>query len=308
MTLTRPSRLNPAAAVPRDGRNRPLVVPMAGGKPKAHTRVTTHIACLEDESALHRFDKRMTIYGAARRPSILAGAASADPDSPEGKALLERIVATADRLSDKDAKANRGTRLHSYTEDADLGRSLPSNISAVDRADIAAYLLATTAFEVMETELFCVVPELGAAGTMDRVGVFDGVTPDGKDAGIVVADIKSGRLDYGHLKREAQLAVYSRGKRYNHAKFPVNVNDPVAFAAWKKRAFSAAEAQAAYGELQVNQTWGLVIHLPAGQANCSLHWADLRRGWANAQLGLQIRMARSAAKAHVPAIPKSKCE
>ncbi|GLZ81422.1 hypothetical protein Afil01_62290 [Actinorhabdospora filicis] len=245
----------------------------------------------------------MTLYGASCSPAIVGEAARLDPEAD--KRRLDELVLTADRLSGKDTKADQGTWRHTLTEHADKGLPLPAGASRADLDDLAAYLLTTARLTHLAVETFVVIPELAAAGTADRLAHVDARTPDGEDAGIVVADIKTGRLDYGIAKIEAQLASYSRGRKYDHRRFPVDTTDPRGFAAWKKTARTAEEAAAAYGPLpDVNQQWGLVIHLPTGKARCDLYWADLRSGWANAQFASAIRASRRMRPKLVPAALK----
>src|SRR5262249_49765222 len=44
---------------------------------------------------------------------------------------------------------------------------------------------------------------------------------------------------------------------------------------------------------EVRQDLGLVIHLPAGNGNCTLHAVDLEQGWEAAQLAISVREWRS---------------
>ncbi|MFJ1932607.1 hypothetical protein ACIOGZ_08005 [Kitasatospora sp. NPDC088160] len=282
--------------VPRDGRGRPLVVPKTGGRPRGLTRTTTHIDCIEDKSALTAWGKRMTLLGASRQPSLLTGLQELDPAGREGRAALDAAAEAAVNIAGANDRRERGTHLHTLSEYVDRGEELPSRASAADLADMAAYKVATMAFDVVAVEQFVVIDELGTAGTADRILRYDGPGPDGRPIdGLVIGDLKTGSsMAYGALKAASQLAIYSRGELYDHAAFPVDQRDRKSFEAWKRTTFSPSAASAAYSPLPgVNQDWGVIIHLPAGQAHCTLYWADLRLGWEAARLALDIRGMRA---------------
>jgi hypothetical protein len=93
---------------------------------------------------------------------------------------------------------------------------------------------------------------------------------------------------------------------YDHTRFPVDASDKQAFATWKKTEFTAEEAASAYSPLPpVNKDWGIIVHLPQGEGVCKLYWADLKIGWALAQLALTIRGARSTKGALRPFVAQA---
>ncbi|MEU0343315.1 hypothetical protein ABZ092_31270, partial [Streptomyces bobili] len=164
------------------------------------------------------------------------------------------------------------------------------------------YMMATSVLKVIAIEQFVVVPELSVGGTFDRLSYYEGPGPDGKPiAGNFITDTKTGSIQYGKLKMASQLAVYSRGKLYDHTLFPVDADDKDAIKAWKKEKFTAEQAAPAYAPLPpVSQDWGIIVHLPAGEGVCNLYWVDLNIGWALAQLALTVRNARSTKGAMLP--------
>src|SRR5690606_11260548 len=101
--------------------------------------------------------------------------------------------------------------------------------------------------------------ELKIGGTHDRT-----VRYQGRD---YIADIKTGSVEFGALKIAMQLAVYSRSVLY----------DP----ATRERT-----------PLEVDQDRAIVIHLPAGQGRCDLHWVDIAAGWEAVQVATQVRRWR----------------
>ncbi|MYT31764.1 hypothetical protein GTY73_23775 [Streptomyces sp. SID8354] len=285
-----------APDVPRDGRGRPLVVPKHGGKPRTLTRTTTFIDAIEDKSALAAWGKRMVLVGAASWPSLVDQSRDLDPTSRRGKATLNALAERAVELAGAHAKREKGTHLHALSERVDQGEELPPGTSPADLADMAAYKVATITFDVVAVEQFVVVDELGVGGTFDRLLRYAGPGPDGDHIeGFFIGDLKTGSVEYGGLKMASQLAVYAHGELYDHTKFPVDQGDTKAFARWKKSSVPAEQAATAYTSLPpVNQDWGVVIHLPAGEATCTLYWADLRLGWAAARLAGEVRAMRGA--------------
>ncbi|ATI18894.1 exonuclease [Streptomyces phage SqueakyClean] len=300
--LPAPKPLHPNLSVPRDGWGRPLIVPEGGGRPKGHTRTTTFIDCIEDKSNLIDWGKRMVLVGAARRPDLVKKALGLDPSESSDKRSLDSLTEQLTESSGANDKSRKGTYLHDLSEYVDRGDPLPKEISGADLDDMAAYMMATSVLKVVAIEQFVVVPELGVGGTFDRLSYYDGPGPDGKPiSGNFITDTKTGSIEYGKLKMASQLAVYSRGKLYDHKHFPVNADDKKAFAAWKKTEFTADQAAQAYSPLPpVNQDWGIIVHLPAGTGTCDLYWVDLNIGWALAQLALTVRKARSTKGAMKP--------
>lgn len=287
--------VHPNYSVPRDGWGRPIVVPRGGGKPKGYTRTTTFIDCIEDKSALIDWGKRMVLVGATKRPDLVDKARPLDPESPDDKKRLNELAEQATDASGANDKREKGTHLHGLSELVDAGQPLPAGLPARDVEDMAAYLMETSPLTVKAVEQFVVVDELGVAGTFDRMAEYDGPGPDGAPiSGNFIADVKTGSVEYGGLKMAAQLACYSRGVKYDFARFPVNAQDKAAVASFKKRVIDMQDAEAAYSPLPpVNQDWGIIIHLPAGKGECTLYWVDLNLGWEAAELALRIRELRS---------------
>ncbi|MFC9736657.1 hypothetical protein ACFVKC_01910 [Streptomyces noursei] len=271
-------------------------MPKDGGEPRALTRTTTFIDAIEDKSALTAWGKRMVLVGAAAQPSLLDQMRDLDPASREGKSALNALTERAVQLAGAHTKRERGTHLHALSERVDQGEELPASASPADLADMAAYKVSTLAFDVVAVEQFVVVDELGVGGTFDRLLRYAGPGPDGDHVeGLFIGDLKTGSVEYGGLKMASQLAVYARGELYDHTKFPVDHGNTRAFTRWKKSSVPAEQAATAYTALPpVNQDWGIVIHLPAGEAACTLYWADLRLGWAAAKLAGEVRAMRGA--------------
>lgn len=283
------------ASVPRDGWDRPLVIPKGGGKPKAHTRTTTFIDCIEDKSSLVDWGKRMVLLGAGVDPSLAAAALLLDRDDKDDKRVLNALAEKAMDACGANDKREKGTYLHGLSEIVDEGQALPAGVAAGDMLDMAAYSLAMMDMTYTHIEKLVVVNHLAVAGTPDRVVHFEGTGPDGKPIkGHFIFDLKTGNVEYGRLKIAAQLAAYSRGEFYDFSLFPVDVEDKKAFAKWKKTEVPAEEAALAYTPIGgVNQEWGIVLHLPSGSGEAELYWVNLTTGWMACEMALTIRATRS---------------
>jgi len=106
------------------------------------------------------------------------------------------------------------------------------------------------------------------AGTFDRIVTVPGV-------GQVTADLKCGKtLEFSWLDYTIQLALYA--------------HSPLIWDGLTKT----------YAQMspKLRTDKGLIIHLPSGQARCSMHWVDLEAGWELAKLAGQVRTARAGAK------------
>jgi hypothetical protein len=297
--------------VPRDGNDRPLIVPKGGGKPIAHTRVTTFIDCIEDKSNLADWGKRSVLLGAAAQPSILDAVAALDEDDPNYRDRLSALAERAMEAAGAHDRREKGTDLHALSELVDAGVPLPESASAADVADMAAYRLSIINFEVGKMERFVVCSPLGVAGTYDRDLRYTGPGPlPGMrfEDELLIGDLKTGKsMDYGGLKMASQLAVYSRSEVYDHTLFPIPpltsrqkvTGDPdrdykKRLDNFKKTVVTPEEAAKAYSPIgPVNQEWGVIIHLSSGSGKAGLYWADLTLGWEAAQEGLTIRSLRS---------------
>ncbi|MEU6959577.1 hypothetical protein [Streptomyces chrestomyceticus] len=270
------------------------MIPKGGGKPRGLTRTTTYIDAIEDKTALATWGKRMVLVGAGARPDLAARTRDISPDTREGRNALDTLTERALDLAGANNRREKGTHLHALSERVDQGEELPPGTASADLADMAAYKVATVALDMVAVEQFVVLDELGVGGTFDRMVRYAGPGPDGEHIeGLFIADLKTGSVQYGGLKMASQLAVYSRGELYDHTLFPVDPDDAKGFARWKKTAVPTEAAATAYTPLPpVSQDWGIVIHLPAGEASCTLYWADLRLGWAAARLAGEVRAMR----------------
>lgn len=246
----------------RDQYGRPLVPDPTTGKVKAWTRVTTLANTLSDRFALEQWQQRNIVRGMAARENLLVRAAAAGDDRDQ----LTAIVKDALEAAQASSAADIGTALHSLTEQIDSGED-PA-IPKAYQADIKAYLKALenggVTIEPGWIERFVVVQSLGAAGTPDRL-----VRVEGYDKPII-GDLKTGAnaVKYSQVEIAAQLAVYAHADHY-----------------W--------DGEKHYRMPAVDQERALVIHMPAGQGTCELHWVDIEVGWA---IALDCHKARDTRK------------
>lgn len=246
-----------APDVKRDRWGRPLIASPDGGKPEPYVRVSTLAKALDSKEGLMQWKQRMTAIGLGKRPDLAERAAITDPTDKRG---LKEIVDGAMQAAESDKAANIGTTLHKLTELLD--RSELDNIPASHQADLDAYAQATDALQFVATELFVVNDHLKAAGTLDRLVRL----PDGR---LVVADLKTGATEpsYPHGVT-TQCAIYANSWRYD---------------------IEAEERTAYLPDNEVSTEVGLLIHLPAGKAQCDLYLLDLSVGWQLAKTAVAVR-------------------
>lgn len=268
MTLTTPTGAPPVAAVPRDRWGRPMIIPVGGGKPVAYTRASSLGKALTDSSTLTRWKQRQTALGLAKRADLLTAVAAAHDD----KSALDTLCEDAMQAVGSNAAATMGTALHSLTELVDTGGTLPEHTPPAARARIGNYLATMRGARLVteEAELFVVCDELNVAGTFDRLYR----TPAGPT---LIGDLKTGGLvdDKGRmyqsnsLEYAVQLAIYAHGQRYDPA---------------------TGERTPLHPDL--DDTRGIVVHLPATGERCTLFELDLATGWALARLAREVLDAR----------------
>ena len=250
--------------IPRDRYGRPMVVPPKGGKAIPYTRTTTVAGSLDDGTALVAWKLRMAATGLTLRPDLLL-AASAMRDN---KLEMDKLVEDAMEAAGATRQATIGTAIHTLTEKHDRGEDL-GVIPEDYVADIQAYADATKDFENVNIEQFCVLDKFKIAGTPDRIVRYKGE--------LFISDLKTGSISYPN-KIAMQLAVYANGLPY----------DP------------ATATRSTWGD--VNTERGIIVHLPAGSGECTLHFVDIKEGWKGIQLAMKVRAFRDTKKKLVTSI------
>lgn len=251
---------------------------LTSGRMATWTRATTFAKTISDTYTLNMWGRRMTILGLVRRPDLIALASQCADPSEDRERLNDIAEKAADHAGSKVA-ANLGTALHTFTEQEDRGEA-PFVPAPWDR-DVAAYRA------VMLREGLSIVPgcieglivctRWGVAGTFDRVLETGRECPScGRTRRI--GDLKTGRdLSYGWLEIAVQLSVYAW-----------------ADAIWDKVVKEYRPMP------EVCRCSAVVMHLPVGEARCTLYDVDLLAGAQLADLCATVRDARKRRDLAVP--------
>jgi hypothetical protein len=250
--------LTGSVAPERDRYGRYVIVDASTGKKVSFTRATTMASTLADKFGLQMWAQRMTALGLTKRHDLYARVAACRPDD---NTELNRLVDEAKEAAAASAGANLGTALHSFTERMDRGE----DIAAPEpwNHDLAAYRATLDAAGITVVpgmvEQIVVVPDAGVAGTFDRLMHAPGWTKPR------VADLKTGKfLDWTEIS--VQLALYAHGD---------TLYDP---------------ATCTHSPMpDVDDQLALVIHLPAGQATCTLYEVDIAAGWEAVEIAKWVR-------------------
>lgn len=257
--------------IKRDRWDRPLIIPPGGGEPVAYARPSKLAKSLDDQYQLMQWQNRKTLEGVLRRPDLMtrtAGViAKGDPDTDwPTKQALNAIAAEAREASGSSKGSSAGTGFHHLTDAYDSGEP-PAFVPPGDAERLERYIETTQHIDWLDIETFIVNDDVTAAGTFDRLGRL----PDGR---VVVADLKSGKSEADYpLSTAIQIAIYARGKRYNH---------------------ETGERSPLHPELDLST--GLLIHLPPRRVvkgvevggGCELYELDLDKGWKAAGIAALV--------------------
>lgn len=227
------------------------------GKEQPWRRVTTVAKVLEDRYHLEQWAMRNVALGMGKRKDLFARAAACTADDRDE---LADIVKQAESAAASQRAANLGNALHQFTEQLDLGQA--PQVPDPWQADVLAYARKLGEAGITHTaiEITACLPEEGVVGTTDRISVWNGKP--------VIADLKTGKVEYSWLTIAIQLALYSRASFY-----------------WTAHGWEPMPL--------VNQDVALVYHLPAGQGECTIYEVDLKLGWKAAQEALKVLKLRT---------------
>lgn len=264
----------------RDRWGRYMVVPPNGGKPVGYTRATTIAKTLDSGDGLLPWKATATMVGALRSPGLHArwqALVSEHPDpwyaNDDARKACKRLVEECATAGGSTSRSDLGTALHAITEQVDLGGTpilLPQMA-----ADIEAYRTTLDAhnitFDRHFVEATVVLDEHQVAGTADRLAA------DVPGHGLLVADLKTGdNLTYSWPGISVQMSAYARANNvYRQGSNPDGSEDQ------------------RHPMPELNTSLGLVIHLPAGSATCTLHLVDLDAGWEAFQRSMWTRAWRA---------------
>lgn len=246
------------------------------GKTVYWTRATTFAKSISDTYVLDMWGNRMVAKGLTLRPDLYALTAALDVKKDRDQ--LNLITEEAKKSAGSKDRANLGTALHAFAHQHDSGQSV--TIPEQWRPDLDAYIALCDkhglTFNRAHMERATVVPDFGVAGRFDKITVpsrdleveLAGVGTVTLAAGEgVILDLKTGAdLSYGWTEIAIQLAIYAHGQGlWNNS---TKALDPMP---------------------KVNQSVGLVIWLPVGEAKATLYAVNIAAGWEAAKLCQEVR-------------------
>lgn len=253
--------------IPRDGWGRPLIYPAPAKcethadvvarfaadkkRPPAYRRTTKFIGVLDDTYNLELWQMRMVALGMGQRSDLVLAAASLT-DAREDKKALDAVARQAKEHARASSKATTGTALHKFVERLDRGQQLGNVPEPFDK-DLDAYVATRDRYGLTYglIEAMRVFDPWQVAGTPDRTVCYRGKW--------FIGDVKTGSLEWSEREIAMQLALYARSTPYD-------------------------TDRGRYGDIPpVDRRKAIVIHLPAGQAKCELHWVDIEAGWEGCQ-------------------------
>ena len=255
----------------------------ATGKRKLYTRVTKFADTLEDKENLIGWIARHVVKGMADSDDLLVKAASLDVSSDRGP--LDRIWNEAKKIAGGNQASDDGTLIHALTEAIDRGED--PRIPVKWRGHLQRYqqLVNDGPLEIVPEyiERVTCVPELGVAGTFDRlmrvrrdtvVTFPSGKSFEVKEGELVVADVKTSKsLEFSQLKFAIQFACYSRAR---HAWVPEESD-------WEPLP-------------EINQNVAFILWVPSTKTEAEIVAVDLEAGWEAALECLRVRSMRNSKK------------
>jgi hypothetical protein len=265
----------------RDQWGRYLIVPPAGGAPVGYTRVTTVAKALDSGGGLAPWKAAMTAGGIIMRRGLRAQweallAEYGDPwyAGEASKAATKRLVEECAAVGGANDRKEIGSALHTITALADQGRALP-HLTEETEAELKAYrtglALAGIDIDHDNVELTVVLDSWAVAGTFDRLAIVPGFDLP------LVADLKTGAdLSYSYQSIAVQLAAYAHAEA-------IYVQGPA----------KDGSADQRLPMPEVDQRWGLVLWLPAGDAALQLLLVDLHAGWEAFDASMWCRQWRT---------------
>lgn len=253
------------------------------GRPARYTRVTKFADALEDKENLISWIARHVAKGMSESDDLLIQASRLDVDNDRGP--LDRIWNEAKRIAGGNRAADDGTTIHGLTEAHDRGED--QRIPVKWRGHLQRYqdLVDGGPFEIDPEfiERVTCVPELGVAGTFDRLARVKKDTvitfPSGKvfvlkKGEYVVVDVKTSKtLIYSQLKFAIQFACYSRAR---HAWVPDEEK-------WEDLP-------------EINQNVAFVVWLPSTKHDAEIVAVDIDAGWEAALECKRVREMRNSKK------------
>jgi hypothetical protein len=223
---------------------------------------------LDEQSALIQWKLLRAVEGVACNPALAASIAAHVGEKEGSNDRVQKAI----ELGRGEEAADLGTALHAMAHrlETDPGFKAPEPHAS----DLAAYLGAIdrAGLRSSHCEVHVCADSWRAAGTADRIYVTtrELALPDGSKVPpgtSFIGDLKTGkRLDYSLPGFNIQMAIYADGCFYDVER-DVRTPFPDGF----------------------HVGWGILVHLPAGQASATLLWVDLDVGRVGARLVQGVR-------------------
>lgn len=236
------------------------------GAEQSWTRVTTVARAGEDQHNLTGWKLRTAVRGMAERGDLAARLCADYGDDR----VADAVVVEATEYAGGTVAATYGTAMHRFTELADGGETI-DHIPGEAGRDLAAYREAIEAHGLVPVAIEAVVclPDLGVAGTLDRVMTR-------RDESWIT-DLKTGARVYWDAVA-VQLALYANATHI-----------------WNGTGWDPMP--------HVDRSVGLVVHLPRGEATCTVWQVDIAAGWEAVNLCMAIRAWRKRRDLSAPFDP-----
>ncbi|WP_395160878.1 hypothetical protein [Ilumatobacter sp.] len=242
--------------IDKDGKNQRLSRPSGWGK------------TLDDENALVNWKVDVAAIGVAGDKALQAEwTACKMEDKPQRAKLREKSIQSGRGNQASDT----GTALHAMSErwedpddDFNPGTFRPS---------LEAYTAAMKAIGIVSERFEYTVAnmEYRAAGTVDRLYRLTQplFAPDGTllpEGTLVIGDLKTGKsLGFSLPGYHVQMALYAQGEFYD------------------------VEQDCFMPTPEINQAWGIIVHMPSNSDTCEMLWCDLQVGNYGAYLVNEIK-------------------
>ena len=226
---------------------------------------------LDDESALTLWKIDRACDGVASSPALAAQIAAIHGRKEGRTELREKAI----QLGRGEEAADLGTALHALAHRLETEPGFP--VPEPHASDLAEYLTALDLAGLQSTHFECTIcaDVWRAAGTADRIyqATRELRLPDGsalEPGQSVIGDLKTGKkLTYNVPGFCIQMAIYADGQFYD---------------------VDTDERSPMPADMRLD--WGLLVHLPAGQATCTFHWVDLEVGRTGARIVQLVRAWR----------------
>jgi hypothetical protein len=268
-----------------------------------YARPSSYADIIEDRYNLEKWIQRQIIAGLVADESLRSELDGLDA------ARADDVIRRAKLAAGSALAADRGTLIHSFTEDNDEGRDVVARLESGDTLGMTAdqigsllndwrSLIDAADLEVLAVEMLVVNDQHRAAGSLDRIVRLrkslafnlDGevvVLPAGL---VVVGDIKTGKMFSVDTRTgEREVTRYGRGYAVQIYLYATGVAyDPDAY------------ARSAMPWV-VSDRWALILHLDAAGTMCgvpsppSLILVDLAAGKVGAELALGARQFAAVA-------------